>query len=60
MLLLVVVAVVGLVVSLGTYKSRLGGRVVEVMEHHKELAGRSAGRGDVELSSVSSVRSLVR
>jgi hypothetical protein len=59
MLLLAVVAVVGLVVSLGTYKSRPG-QVVEVMEHHKELAGRQGGRGDVELSSVSSVRSLVR
>jgi hypothetical protein len=59
MLLLTVVAVVGLLVSLGMYKSKPG-RVVEVMEHHKELAGRPGGRGDVELSSVSSVRSLVR
>lgn len=59
MLLLAVVAVVGLVVSLGTYKSKKGG-VVEVMEHHKEVAGRREGGGDVELSSVSSVRSLVR
>ncbi|KAK3298492.1 major facilitator superfamily domain-containing protein [Chaetomium fimeti] len=59
MLLLAVVAGVGLLVSLGMYKSKPG-RVVEAMEHHKELAGRQGGRGDVELSSVSSVRSLVR
>ncbi|KAH6628404.1 major facilitator superfamily domain-containing protein [Chaetomium tenue] len=59
MLLMVVVAVVGLVVSFGMYKSKPG-QVVEVMEHHKELAGRQGERGDVELSSVSSVRSLVR
>jgi hypothetical protein len=59
MLLMTVVAVVALLVSFGTYRSRPS-RVVDVMVQHKELAGRSGGGGEVELSSVSSVRSLVR
>ncbi|KAK4031941.1 putative multidrug resistance protein [Parachaetomium inaequale] len=66
MLVMVVVAVVGLVLGVGTYRARAG-RVVDVMVHHKGLAergvaagGGGGGRGDVELSSVSSVRSLVR
>jgi hypothetical protein len=59
MLLMTVVAVVALLVSFGTYRSRPS-RVVDVMVQHKELAGRPGGGGEVELSSVSSVRSLVR
>jgi hypothetical protein len=59
MLVMVVVAIAALVLSVGTYKSRPS-HVVGVMVQHKELAGRSNGRRDVELSSVSSVRSLVR
>jgi hypothetical protein len=59
MLVMTVVAIAALVLSVGTYKSRPG-HVVGVMVQHKELAGRSGGRRDVELSSVSSVRSLVR
>jgi hypothetical protein len=59
MLVMTVVAVVALLVSFGTYRSRPS-RVVDVMVQHKELAGRPGGGGEVELSSVSSVRSLVR
>ncbi|AEO65260.1 uncharacterized protein THITE_2086746 [Thermothielavioides terrestris NRRL 8126] len=58
-LVILAVAVVALLMSLGTYKS-VPSHVVDVMVQHKELAGRPSGRGDVELSSVSSVRSLVR
>ncbi|SPQ19492.1 3eb6f827-e20a-420d-bbb4-b1f5f0abbf23 [Thermothielavioides terrestris] len=56
---MLIVAVFALLVSLGTYKSKPS-HVVDVMVQHKELAGRPSIRGDAELSSVSSVRSLVR
>lgn len=59
-LLLLAVAGVALMLSLGTYRRRPG-HVVQVMMQHKGLAGRAAGsRDDVELCSVSSVRSLAR
>jgi hypothetical protein len=59
MLAMTVVAVTALLLSFGTYRSKPG-HVIDVMVQHKELAGRPVGRGDTELSSVSSVRSLVR
>lgn len=59
MLALTVVAVAALIFSFGTYKSKPSD-VVNVMIQHKELAGRPVARGDLELSSASSVRSLVR
>lgn len=58
-LVMLIVAVVALILSAGTYRSRPS-HVVDVMVQHKELAGRPGGRGDIELSSVSSVRSLLR
>jgi hypothetical protein len=59
-LLLLAVAGVALMLSLGTYRRRPG-HVVQVMMQHKGLAGRAAGsRDDVELCSASSVRSLAR
>lgn len=58
-LVMTIVGVVALALSFGTYKSRTS-HVVDVMIQHKEHSGRSSGRGDMELSSVSSVRSLVR
>lgn len=59
MLAMTVVAVAALLPGLGTYRARPR-QVIDVMIQHKELSGRPGGRGDVELSSVSSVRSLVR
>ena len=58
-LAMTIVAVAALLLSFGTSRSRPN-PVIDVMIQHKELSGRQGGRGDVELSSVSSVRSLVR
>ncbi len=59
MLVMTIVAVAALLMSLGTYRSGPG-NVVDVMIQHKDFAGRPGGTGDIELSSASSVRSLVR
>lgn len=59
MLAMTVVAVAALFLGLGTYRARPR-QVIDVMIQQKELSGRPGGTGDVELSSVSSVRSLVR
>ncbi|KAL2257730.1 hypothetical protein VTK26DRAFT_9250 [Humicola hyalothermophila] len=59
MLAMIAVAVAALAFSFGTYKSKPRD-VVNVMIEHKGLAGRPTAREDVELSSASSVRSLVR
>ncbi|KAK3310861.1 major facilitator superfamily domain-containing protein [Chaetomium strumarium] len=56
--IMVIVAVVALFSSLGTYRSRAS-NPVDVMLQLKE-GDRSGARGDLELSSVSSTRSLVR
>ncbi|KAK3953998.1 hypothetical protein QBC32DRAFT_233344 [Pseudoneurospora amorphoporcata] len=56
MLLMVAVAAVAVLASLGTYRSKPPA-VVDTMIHHKELAARPS---DTELESASSVRSLVR
>jgi hypothetical protein len=59
-IIMLIVTAVAVMLSLGTYRSRPG-HVVDSMMQHKEHAGRGgSGRGDVELSSVSSVRSLIR
>jgi hypothetical protein len=58
LLAMTIVAASASLMSFGTYRSRPS-HVIDVMIHHKELSGRHGGRGDVELSSVSSVRSLV-
>ncbi|KAK1781087.1 hypothetical protein QBC45DRAFT_322091 [Copromyces sp. CBS 386.78] len=55
MLLMVAVAAVAVLASLGTYRSKPPA-VVDTMIHHKELAARPS---DTELESASSVRSLV-
>ncbi|KAK4237373.1 putative multidrug resistance protein [Achaetomium macrosporum] len=57
-LIMIVVAVVALLCSFATYRSRAS-HPVDVLQQLKD-GGRQRGRGHVELSSVSSVRSLVR
>jgi hypothetical protein len=59
MLAMTIVTVAALLMGFGTYRSRPR-HVIDVMVQHKEVSSRPDGRGDVELSSVSSVRSLVR
>jgi len=59
MLVMTIVAAAALLGSFGTYRSGPG-NVVDVMIQHKDFAGRPGGGGDIELSSASSVRSLVR
>ncbi|KAK3392957.1 major facilitator superfamily domain-containing protein [Podospora didyma] len=56
MLTMTIIAAVGFVLSLGTYKSNPP-LVTETMAQHKENASRAS---DTELASTSSIRSLVR